>query len=328
MTGKKDSPESAQSVLAEYYDDLLGSLSASPLVPDSHNEEAAAEANQASKKPDELSLKPATVQDNQHLPKESGPPVSRQMKRSKVADNLATEPVQSIPFPKLASPKIQAAEFLSSPIKPPTKRRLTARTPDQDVPKESVSTTVTDTVASETSSLQDAKSGDQEGGFVTPPQAWCDNGRPVWAQESFDCLLFDVAGLTLAVPLIALGSIHRIENPITPLVGQIDWFIGLYQSGEGSIQVVDTAKWVMPNRYTEGVVERYQFLIRLADSKWGLACDSVAHAIRLDPTQVKWRTQRSQRPWLSGTVIEHMCALLDAETFNVMLHDASKKADS
>ncbi|TNF14598.1 MAG: chemotaxis protein CheW, partial [Pseudomonadales bacterium] len=28
------------------------------------------------------------------------------------------------------------------------------------------------------------------------------DGRPAWAEEPFECLLFDVAGLTLAVPLI------------------------------------------------------------------------------------------------------------------------------
>jgi len=33
--------------------------------------------------------------------------------------------------------------------------------------------------------------------------------------------------------------------------------------------------------------------------------------LRLDPNEIKWRSNRGQRPWLAGTVIEHMCALLD-----------------
>ena len=41
----------------------------------------------------------------------------------------------------------------------------------------------------------------------TPPPVESD-GRPSWAAEPFECLLFDVAGLTLAVPLVCLGSIY------------------------------------------------------------------------------------------------------------------------
>src|SRR5690349_2280634 len=41
----------------------------------------------------------------------------------------------------------------------------------------------------------------------TPPPVQVDD-RPAWAAEPFECLLFDVAGLTLAVPLVCLGSIY------------------------------------------------------------------------------------------------------------------------
>ena len=40
-------------------------------------------------------------------------------------------------------------------------------------------------------------------------------GRPEWAQGPFECLLFDVAGLTLAVPLVCLGSIYPLARPRT-----------------------------------------------------------------------------------------------------------------
>jgi purine-binding chemotaxis protein CheW len=48
---------------------------------------------------------------------------------------------------------------------------------------------------------------------------------------------------------------------------------------------------------------------------------------------VKWRTQRNQRPWLAGTVIEHMCALVDVTALAELiasgavrqLHPASTK---
>src|SRR5262245_16635681 len=59
------------------------------------------------------------------------------------------------------------------------------------------------------------------------PLALLDTGRPQWAAEPFECLLFDVAGLTLAVPLVCLGSIHSLEGrELNKLVGQPDWFLG------------------------------------------------------------------------------------------------------
>lgn len=148
---------------------------------------------------------------------------------------------------------------------------------------------------------------------------WLENGRPAWAQERFECLLFSVAGLKLAVPLVSLGSIHKIEKDFTPLVGRADWFLGLYRTGGRNIRVVDSAKWVMPQRHVPEVIDGYEYIIRLADSAWGMACDSVAQAIQLEPEQVKWRTERSKRAWLSGTVIDHMCALLDADTLAHLL---------
>ena len=137
-------------------------------------------------------------------------------------------------------------------------------------------------------------------------------GRPSWAEESFECLLFDVAGLTLAVPLVCLGTIHPLAGTeLTPLFGQPDWFLGILPGQAGNLKVLDTARWVMPERYRDDFREGLQYVISVQGYEWGLAVHQVSRSIRLDPSEIKWRSQRSQRPWLAGTVIEHMCALLD-----------------
>jgi purine-binding chemotaxis protein CheW len=137
-------------------------------------------------------------------------------------------------------------------------------------------------------------------------------GRPAWAEEPFECLLFDVAGLTLAVPLVCLGSIYPLSGQeLTPLFGQPDWFLGLLQCQAGNLKVLDTARWVMPDRYRDAFRQGLQYVISVEGYEWGLAVHQVSRSIRLDPAEVKWRSQRTQRPWLAGTVIEHMCALLD-----------------
>lgn len=145
----------------------------------------------------------------------------------------------------------------------------------------------------------------------TPPPA-AGSDRPSWAAEPFECLLFDVAGLTLAVPLVCLGSIYSLAGQeLTPLFGQPEWFLGILPSQAGNLKVLDTARWVMPDRYRDDFRQGLQYVISVQGYEWGLAVHQVSRSLRLDPNEIKWRSHRGQRPWLAGTVIEHMCALLD-----------------
>ncbi|WP_028694512.1 CheW domain-containing protein [Pseudomonas cremoricolorata] len=162
---------------------------------------------------------------------------------------------------------------------------------------------------------------------VTPPPAVPGNGRPAWAAEPFECLLFDVAGLTLAVPLVCLGSIYPLAGQdLTPLFGQPDWFLGILTCQGGNLKVLDTARWVMPDRYRDDFRQGLQYVISVQGYEWGLAVHQVSRSLRLDPDEIKWRSQRGQRPWLAGTVIEHMCALLDvAELAELIASGAVKQ---
>jgi len=153
---------------------------------------------------------------------------------------------------------------------------------------------------------------------------WLENGRPQWAQSRFDVLLFKVSGLTLAVPLISLGQIQPLTDELTPLFGQADWFMGLQPTPAGKIRTVNTAKFVMPERYDERFLETARYVVSINGVPWGLAVDSVNQPITLMPDDVKWRSDRSKRPWLAGTVKEHMCALLDIPRIGQMLIEADK----
>ncbi|MFN3580619.1 MAG: CheW domain-containing protein [Pseudomonas sp.] len=135
--------------------------------------------------------------------------------------------------------------------------------------------------------------------------------QPNWREQPFEALLFDVGGLTLAVPLILLGTIHPLDKEITPLFGQPDWFLGIMATPAGNLKVLDTARWVMPERYTPALQEDLRFVISVEGHEWGLAVHGVSQSVKLSPQQIKWRSQQGKRPWLAGTVIEHMCALVD-----------------
>ncbi|EGH26289.1 CheW domain-containing protein, partial [Pseudomonas amygdali pv. mori str. 301020] len=48
------------------------------------------------------------------------------------------------------------------------------------------------------------------------------------------------AGLTLAVPLVCLGSIYPLAGQeLTPLFGQPDWFLGILPCQAGNLKVLD-----------------------------------------------------------------------------------------
>ncbi|MGF0236764.1 CheW domain-containing protein [Rhodococcus sp. IEGM1300] len=159
----------------------------------------------------------------------------------------------------------------------------------------------------------------------TPPPLETD-GRPAWAAEPFECLLFDVAGLTLAVPLVCLGSIYSLAgHELTPLFGQPDWFLGILPSQGGNLKVLDTARWVMPDRYRDDFRQGLQYVISVQGYEWGLAVHQVSRSLRLDPNEIKWRSHRGQRPWLAGTVIEHMCALLDVSELAELIASGGAK---
>ncbi|CAI8765859.1 Purine-binding chemotaxis protein CheW [Pseudomonas sp. IT-196MI5] len=159
----------------------------------------------------------------------------------------------------------------------------------------------------------------------TPPPVQTD-GRPSWAAEPFECLLFDVAGLTLAVPLVCLGSIYSLAgHELTPLFGQPEWFLGILPSQAGNLKVLDTARWVMPDRYRDDFKQGLQYVISVQGYEWGLAVHQVSRSLRLDPNEIKWRSHRGQRPWLAGTVIEHMCALLDVSALAELIASGGAK---
>ncbi len=142
-----------------------------------------------------------------------------------------------------------------------------------------------------------------------------------YMEDDFQALFFKVAGLTLAVPLKSLGGIHQVGK-ISPLVGKPKWFKGIMTEREGKLQVVDTARWVMPEKYTEELEESldYQYLITLNDSPWGLLCEELVTSEPLQPEAIQWRKAgNNKRPWLAGVVRDRMCALLDVNALITLL---------
>lgn len=159
----------------------------------------------------------------------------------------------------------------------------------------------------------------------TPEPAPAPIGKPDWAEHEFQAMLFKVAGLTLAVPLVDLnGVIEWDDERVTEMPGHADFYLGLMNHLGKNVPLVDTARLVLPPdkiRVLAGdnPLARLTRIVLIHNSDYGLACDEVNEVITLKPDDVRWRTSRTQRRWLAGTVIEHMCALIDAAAFAQLL---------
>lgn len=152
-------------------------------------------------------------------------------------------------------------------------------------------------------------------------------GSPSWAGSDFQCLTFTVAGLTLAAPLDRLHGIVEWPGELTELPGYADWFMGLLPNRGQNVRVIDSAQIIMPDgRVPDArpVLERVNYVVLIDDGRWGLAADAIAQILTLSPDGVRWRGERGRRPWLAGTAVEQMCAVLDIDNLSEQLVEGFK----
>jgi purine-binding chemotaxis protein CheW len=161
-----------------------------------------------------------------------------------------------------------------------------------------------------------------------PPQVPVVVEEKAYRQGKFQALFFEVAGLKVALPLKDLGGIHKVLT-INTLPGKPDWYKGVMLYREQKINVVDTAKWVMPEKYDQQLAEKldYQYVIMLGKSTWGLACEALINTVTLEQDDVKWRAAEGKRPWLAGLIKQHMCALLDVDAMIALLAQGAGSSD-
>ena len=69
---------------------------------------------------------------------------------------------------------------------------------------------------------------------------------PEWANEPFQILLFEVAGLKLAVPLIDLCGVIEWKDTVTEMPGHADFYMVILQHLDYTIAVIDPARMVLP----------------------------------------------------------------------------------
>jgi len=145
---------------------------------------------------------------------------------------------------------------------------------------------------------------------------------PGWAKERFQCLLFDMNGLHLAVPLSELDSIAgKQEAGTTHLLGQPEWHRGILEHRGYKVGVIDIARLVMPGKLAlleEQTVVPNHVLI-FGGNKWGLMCDKLLSPIAIEPSDIHWSCRHESRAWMAGTLPEQLCIILDLDVLQTMI---------
>ncbi|MEQ6342095.1 MAG: chemotaxis protein CheW [Gammaproteobacteria bacterium] len=143
---------------------------------------------------------------------------------------------------------------------------------------------------------------------------------PVWASPTFKGLLFKVDGVALVAPLSRLSSIVDGVDSIAAVPGYSKRLLGLLPYRGANVKIIDIGYLMAPeNRHPHAeIVEKKtsRRVVLVDDASWGFICDEVIQALTLDRKKVRWRADSTHRPWMVGTVIEHMCVLLDVDKFS------------
>ncbi len=126
-----------------------------------------------------------------------------------------------------------------------------------------------------------------------------------------NCILLDMHGLKLAVPFDKVEGALQLEDLSMVLEGP-DWIIGRFGDDPVWTHIVDSARWLIPERY-KPEYSKYSEVVILRGRRWALACDELIKSIRIKTSDINWNRNREQRSWLLGTYMAERCAVLDIE---------------
>lgn len=131
--------------------------------------------------------------------------------------------------------------------------------------------------------------------------------RPM--QDS-QALLFDIAGLSLVLPLTELDSIENWPiNGLTQLPGQPAHVLGILSSPQQHTRVIDLTTLITSQSSNS---EDCRYILLVNNKQLGLAVSAIHRVIILDKENVRWRreTTKTQRPWLAGMLMSPLSSII------------------
>lgn len=129
--------------------------------------------------------------------------------------------------------------------------------------------------------------------------------------ESLRVLLFDIDGVTLAVPISDLNNIVRWPKQDLIAVAEqpTDWQLGIINQQQQTSQVLDIRSLLQTENLLRPIQANY--IVIVDGHRWGIACHHIHHIVTYQSDTINWHDEVSQPSWSRGIIIESNYQIID-----------------
>lgn len=131
-------------------------------------------------------------------------------------------------------------------------------------------------------------------------------------QFPLQCLLFEVQGVPLALPLIELESVIPLPEQLSQLPGYAKQILGVMQNRDRNVSVIDSAELL---RVPRQLASEPAHVLVLHGASFGLSCDKLGSVVHLKKEDVQWSKALEQHaktpPLMLGKIRDRLTALLN-----------------
>ena len=134
--------------------------------------------------------------------------------------------------------------------------------------------------------------------------------------EPVVCQLVSVAGVKLAIPLSRFSRVIDMPDTLTVNTGETSCCSGKFLWQEKPVFLLSMEKIIFNRNRAECKDTRDVTTMKtvlLPGDKFAFACDEVLEVVSVNPSEVTWRDEKSERLWLAGTVSGAGFAILDTQ---------------
>ena len=143
------------------------------------------------------------------------------------------------------------------------------------------------------------------------------------SDDTIECLAFTVRALQLAIPCSDSSGV--IADPVFlqqvarqwrgSMMADRSWWLGSFHYQDGEIMVADISALLMPPDIRVSLAEATASpaaVVLINEGHMGIVCDRKPETMTIKSGDVCWSTVDSQRPWLSGVVLQSRALLATA----------------
>lgn len=137
-------------------------------------------------------------------------------------------------------------------------------------------------------------------------------------ESRFTAIKFSVGRFEFVAPLNMLDGVSRVDDSVTPMVGQAAWHRGVTVNRGHQLTLVDLGV-LLGLADTEPVTD-LDHVVLLPDGRHGLVSSTAPQPLELAGNDIRWARATRSRPWLAALLPAQMCVLVDVEVFLDMLY--------